>query len=292
MPRIAYVNGRYLPHHDAVVHVEDRGYQFADGVYEVVGVRHGRLIDEEPHLDRLDRSLAALKMESPLNRAAIRHITREMVRRNYIRDGIIYLQISRGVAPRDQQFPSDTAASVVMTARRKFADAAKLRAGVRVISLKDIRWARPDIKSVSLLPNVLCKQQAVEAGAYEAWQVDAAGLVTEGTSSNAWIVTSEGRLLTHDADRAILNGITRRTLLGIAAEQGLDFGEEAFSVAQAKTAQEAFLTSSSSFVLPVIQIDEAVIGTGTPGPFTRRLQESYERYIHAIQPIRENAAGA
>ncbi len=289
MPRIAYVNGRYLPHDDAVVHVEDRGYQFADGVYEVIGVRHGRLIDEEPHLDRLDRSLGELKLAAPLNRAAIRHVTREMLRRNLLRDGIIYLQVSRGVAPRDQQFPADPTASIVMTARRKKVDAAKMRTGVRVISLPDIRWGRPDIKSVSLLPNVLGKQQAVEAGAYEAWQVDRDGLITEGTSSNAWIVTPDGRLLTHRADRAILNGITRRTLLRIAAELDLEFAEDAFSLDQAKAAREAFLTSSSSFVLPVIQIDGITVGDGNPGPFTRRLQEWYERYIQSIQPVREYA---
>lgn len=287
MPRIAYVNGRYLPHDDAQVHIEDRGYQFGDGVYEVIAVRRQRLVDEGPHLDRLDRSLRELRIRWPMHRTGIRHIIREMVRRNRLRDGAVYLQVSRGVAPRDQQFPSGTAPSLVMTARRKVFDKAKQRAGVAVVSLNDIRWARCDIKTISLVANVLGKQQAVEAGAYEGWQVDDGGHVTEGTTSNAWIVTQDGRVLTRHADDAILNGITRRTILRLAREQGLSFEEAQFSVEQVKASREAFLTSSTSFVQPVVRIDGVAIGDGRPGAFTRRLQESYERYIDALQPSSE-----
>ena len=287
MPRIAYVNGRYLPHDEAQVHIEDRGYQFGDGVYEVIAVRRQRLVDEGPHLDRLDRSLRELQIQWPMRQTGVRHVVREIVRRNRLRDGIVYLQVSRGVAPRAQQFPSGTASSLVLTARRIVVDETKLRTGVAVVSLKDIRWARCDIKTISLVANVLGKQQAVEAGAYEGWQVDDGGYVTEGTTSNAWIVTEDERLLTRHADDAILNGITRRTILRLAAAQGLAFEEAPFSVDQVKTAREAFLTSSSSFVLPVVRIDGAEVGDGRPGAFTRRLQESYERYIDALQPSSE-----
>ena len=287
MPRIAYVNGRYLPHNDAQVHIEDRGYQFADGVYEVIAVRRQRLVDEGPHLDRLDRSLRELRIPCPMRRAGIRHVVREIVRRNRLHDGIVYLQISRGVAPRAQQFPVDAVSSIILTARRVVFDEVKLRTGVAVITLKDIRWARCDIKSISLVANVLGKQQAMEAGAHEGWQVDDSGYVTEGTTSNAWIVTPDGRLLTRHADDAILNGITRRTILRLAGTQGLAFEEARFSVDQVKAAREAFLTSSSSLVLPVVRIDDVEIGDGRPGPFTRRLQESYERYIDTLQPSSE-----
>jgi D-alanine transaminase len=242
MSRIAYVNGRYVPHADAAVHVEDRGYQFADGVYEVVLVYNGRMVDEIPHLDRLDRSLGELRIPSPMSRPALRSVMRELLRRNRIHTGLIYMQVTRGVARRDHPFPKNAQPSLVMTAKRiALPTGAAVENGVRVISIPDIRWERCDIKTVALLPNVLGKQQAKEAGAYEAWQVDRDGYVTEGTSTNAWIVTKDGELVTRNANQAILNGITRLTLLKLAERENLRLVERGFTIEEAKQAREAFI---------------------------------------------------
>ncbi len=280
MSRIAYVNGLYVPHGSAAVHVEDRGYQFADGVYEVVGVRNGRLIDEELHLDRLDRSLAELTIARPMSRAALKLVMREMLRRNRVRDGMLYVQMTRGVARRDHAIPERCTTSVVMTARRaKAVRLEDLREGVSVITIPDIRWERCDIKTISLLANVLGKQKACAAGVYEAWQVDAQGFVTEGTASNAWIVTKDGQLVTRHTDHAILSGVARRSLLGLAKEEGLALVERPFTVEEARAAREAFITSTMSYILPVVEIDGAVVGSGQPGPVTRRLQDRYMSYV-------------
>lgn len=289
MSRFAYVNGQYLPHRSALVHVEDRGYQFSDGVYEVIATVGGRLVDEEAHLDRLDRSLAALQMRWPMSRTALRAVLREFIRRNRLTGfGAVYLQITRGVAPRNHAFPKGVDPVLVMTAKSlpPF-DMTAARRGVRVITLHDDRWRRPDIKSVSLLPNVLAKQRAIEAGAFEAWLVDDRGLITEGTASNAWIVTGAGELLTHSADRAILNGITRCAVLELAAAHGVRFVERAFGVEEAKTASEAFLTSTTSWVKPVVRIDDALVGEGRIGPVSERLLAYYADRVAAI-----GAAGA
>jgi D-alanine transaminase len=283
MSRVAYVNGRYVPHREAAVHVEDRGYQFADGVYEVTSVRNGHLVDEDLHLKRLDRSLRELRIKRPMSDAALRFVTREVLRRNRVRDGIVYLQITRGVAPRDHAFPKNAEPSVVVTARRNRGPAPKPAAeGVKVISIPDQRWARCDIKSVSLLPNILGKQMAKEAGAYEAWQIDREGNVTEGTSSNAWIVTASGEVVTRQADTGILNGVTRLAVLDIIQREGLTFVERPFSLAEAKGAREAFVTSTSSLVTPVTQIDDQVVGDGKPGPLAGKLRAYYLE--HAAQP--------
>ena len=282
MSRIAYVNGRYLPHRDAVVHVEDRGYQFADGCYEVVAIRAGRFVDEELHLRRLHRSLGELEIPAPMSDAALKTVLAEVARRNGIEEGFVYLQITRGTAPRNFAFPQGVKPSLVVTARRqRLADPKALAAGIKVVTIPDIRWARPDIKSVSLLPNVLGKEQARRAGAYEAWQVDRDGNVTEGTSSNAWIVTEAGEVLTHAADHAILNGVTRLGLIRVIADSGLRLVERRFGVAEAKAAREALLTSSTNFVLPVVRIDDAVIGSGKPGPLAKKLAALYADYAAA-----------
>ena len=280
MPRFAYVNGRYVPHAAAAVHVEDRGYQFADGVYEVVTIMRGRMIDEDPHLDRLERSLGEVSIAMPMSRRALKLVMRELVRRNRVRDGLLYMQITRGVAPRDHKFPSPSLPpALVMTTRqidiagsRKFAD------GVKVVTLPDIRWQRCDIKTVSLLPNCMAKTEAAAAGAYEGWQVDADGFITEGTSSNAWIVTHDNELVTRPATHAILRGITRQTILRIAADEGITFVERPFTVDEAKAAREAFTSSATSFATPVVQIDDSVIGNGKPGPLSRRLLDLYLAY--------------
>jgi D-alanine transaminase len=279
LSRIAYVNGRYLPHRAARVHVEDRGFQFADGAYEVIPLKSGVLVDEGLHLARLRRSLGELRIAAPMGDAALKALIREVVRRNLAADGIVYLQVTRGAAPRDFPFPKGVKPSLVITARRQRPlDPRLIAEGVAVITIPDIRWARPDIKSVALLPNALGKQQAREAGAYEAWQVDRDGNVTEGTSSNAWIVTRAGEVVTRHADTAILNGVTRLGLLDLIARAGLSFVERPFSVADAKEAAEALLTSSTNFILPVVRIDGAPVGDGKPGPFARRLRAAYGDY--------------
>ena len=281
MSRIAYVNGRYVPHAEAAVHVEDRGYQFADGIYEVIAISRGALIDEEGHLVRLERSLRELRIPEPMGRPALRHVMREVVRRNKVGEGIIYIQMTRGVAPRDHAFPATSETSVVMTAKRtKPANPAIARDGVKVITIPDIRWERCDIKSVALLPNCLGKQAAREAGAYEAWQVDDDGTVTEGTSTNAWIVTHDGEVVTRKADNAILNGITRIAVLEIIrGQQGLKFVERPFTVDEAKRAREAFITSTTAFVTPIVRIDDATVADGKPGPVGKALREAYLQHM-------------
>lgn len=280
MPRIAYVNGRFLPHRYASVHIEDRGYQFADGVYEVVPVVRGALVDEEPHLDRLERSLRELRIAMPMGRSAMRLLGAEVMRRNRLSHGFLYMQVTRGVAPRDHRFPKAAKPALVMTTRQARPQSqAVLDEGVGVITVPDIRWERCDIKSVSLLPNVLAKQSAVEAGAYEAWMVDREGRVTEGSSTNAWIVTADNTLVTRNANHAILNGITRMTLLQVAQAEGIGLEERPFTLDEAKAAKEAFLTSSTNFVMPVTRIDEQPVGNGHPGILTMRLREAYMSHI-------------
>ncbi|HZH27017.1 MAG TPA: D-amino-acid transaminase [Azospirillaceae bacterium] len=283
MARYAYVNGRYVPHNDAAVHVEDRGYQFADGVYEVVTIVDGNLVDEEPHIDRLDRSLKELRIPWPMSRRAMALVTRQLIRRNGVRNGIVYIQITRGVAPRDFKFPKDPRPTLVMTTRKmaQFGSPTLMEEGVPVITIPDIRWQRRDIKSVSLLPQVLGKQAAAEAGAFEAWQVDPDGTVTEGTSSNAWIVTRDGALVTRPASNLILNGITRLRILRIAEALGIPFEERPFTVAEALDAREAFITSATTFVTPVTRIDGRVIGNGRPGSLCARLREDYLDFARA-----------
>lgn len=278
MSRIAYVNGRYVPHRDASIHVEDRGFQFADGVYEVCEVRAGRLIDERRHLDRLDRSLSELRITPPMTRAALSVVLHETVRRNRVRDGIVYLQVTRGISRRDHGFPDKPIpASLIVTSRS--ADPAKrdkaADAGVSIITVPDNRWDRVDIKTVGLLPNVLAKQAAKEAGAKEAWFVDASGHVTEGSSTNAWIVTADGTVVTRPAEHGILRGITRTVILDILAAAGLKLEERAFTLNEARAAREAFFTSASNIVVPVVKLDGALVGDGKPGPVVRRLREEF-----------------
>ena len=280
MSRVAYVNGRYVPHGGAAVHVEDRGYQFADGVYEVCEVRGGRPVDERRHLDRLDRSLRELRIAWPLARKALGVVLRETIRRNRVNDGIVYLQVSRGVAPRDHAFPAETAPSLVVTAKNLDHDKAEATAaaGIAVITVPENRWPRVDIKSVALLPNVLAKQAAREAGAKEAWFVDPDGRVTEGSSTNAWIVTREGQVVTRPADHGILRGITRTVLLDAIAAQGLSLDERAFTVDEAYAAREAFVTSASQIVMPVVSIDGRPVGNGAPGLVATALRRDFHRF--------------
>ncbi len=267
-----------------MVNVEDRGYQFADGVYEVIAAVGGTLIDLDRHFSRLERSLSELRMNAPCSRRVLKLIAHEVLRRNNLRDGLIYLQITRGVAPRNHAFPGWTAPSLVMTAsRRKFPPREMIERGVAVVTMEDNRWRRTDIKSVSLLANVLSKQLARDVGAYEAWLVDGDGFVTEGTSTNAWIVTGAGEVLTRPLDHAILSGVTRLAVLDAAEDVGVAVKQRPFSVAEALGAAEAFMTSTMSFVLPVTMIDGREIGGGGPGPVTRRLMAGYGEHVNGAR---------
>ena len=278
MSRVAYVNGQYQPHARATVHVEDRGFQFADGVYEVWAVFEGRLADFDGHMTRLHRSLNELRIPIPMTREALARVLNETVRRNRVREGLVYIQVTRGTARRDHPFPPEgTAPSVIVTARSLPLSKgnASAKKGVAVITQPDIRWGRCDIKTVGLLPNVLAKQAAKERGAAEAWMVDEMGLVTEGSSTNAWIVDEHGKLRTRDAQANILQGITRAAVMDLIAEEGLELEERAFSVDEAKRAKEAFYTSASGFVMPATSIDGVKIGNGKPGPIATRLRTLY-----------------
>jgi D-alanine transaminase len=276
MSRIAYVAGQYLPHRQAAVHIEDRGYQFADGVYEVIAVVAGKLVDEEPHLVRLKRSVGELRIPMPMGEAALKIVMREVIRRNGVDNGIVYLQVTRGAAPREHAFPKAVKPTLVVTAKRTKAPDPKYgRDGIAVITIPDIRWERCDIKSVALVANVLGKQQAREAGAYEAWQVDRGGRVTEGTSTNAWIVTMDGAVVTRAADNAILSGVTRLAVLDIIRAEGLQFIERPFTVTEALAAREAFLTSTTADLLSVVSIDGKPVANGRPGLLSEKLRGAY-----------------
>ncbi len=276
--RIAYVNGRYLPHSAGGVHIEDRGLQLGDSVYEVIGVVGGILCDEEEHLDRLERSLREIRMAMPMGRAALKLTIRELARRNALRDGFLYLQVTRGALRRDHPIPDKSPRpTLVLTARaRNPAAMRKLLAdGIAVRTMPDQRWGRCDIKTTQLLANAMAKTAARKAGAYEAWLTDAEGQVTEGTSTTAWIVDSQGRLVTRALSNAILPGVTRRVILEVAAEAQLPVIERPFTPAEARGAREAFISSASGSAVPVVAVDDAKIGNGTPGPVTRRIQELY-----------------
>jgi D-alanine transaminase len=281
MSRIAYVNGRYLPQRQASVNIEDRGYQFADGVYEVVHLHDGRFIDEERHLDRLDRSLRELRLPQPMSRAALRHVLQEVARRNRLREGLLYMQVTRGVARRDHAFPSTPGKpSVVVTIRRippYPTDVTRWTASA--ITQPDLRWARCDIKSTGLLPNVLARQAAKEQGALEAILVDAEGMVTEGAATSFWIVDKAGVLRTRDLDHAILPGCTRDALIAEMRAEGIMFQESRFSVQDMRDAREAFISSATSFVKPIVKIDGAAVLDGEVGPVTRRLFALFARHV-------------
>jgi D-alanine transaminase len=282
--RVAFVNGRYLPHALATVHVEDRGLQFADSIYEVCAVLDGRLMDEAGHLDRMERSVGALSIHMPMARGALRIVMREMIRRNRLKDGLLYLQVTRGAYKRDHPMPANHRSTLIMTARPiKTAAVEKRRGdGIAVVTSPDMRWQRCDIKTTGLLANVMAKTDARKAGAFEAWLVDGDGYVTEGASTNAWIVTDEGVLVTRNLSPSILAGVTRLGVLSALARGGFNAIEErAFTVAEAYAAREAFVTSASGGVLPVISIDGCRIGEGTPGAATRRIHGLYTQFADA-----------
>ena len=278
MPRISYVNGQYVTHSEAAVHIEDRGYQFADGVYEVCEIRHGYIVDITRHLDRLHRSLSELRIAAPMSRAAMVHVIRETVRRNKVKNGLFYMQVTRGVARRDHVFPTEgTKPSIVITAKSTDASviAKKNANGIKAVTVSDNRWDRVDIKTVGLLPNVMARQQAKEAGAQEAIYVDRDGFVTEGAATNVWFVDADGTLITRPAEHGILKGITRTTLLDVGAKLGLKVAERKFTVAEMLAAREVFITAATSICFPVVSIDGQTIANGHPGSVSQNIREAF-----------------
>lgn len=275
MDRIVYVNGAFLPIEEARLPLMERGFLFADGIYEVSAVLDGRLVDNAAHLARFDRSLSAIRIANPHTPERWTELEEELVRRNALREGTVYMQVTRGVAERDFAFPRDTPPTVVMFTQAKEIVASPVaRSGATVITVPDLRWKRRDIKSVALLAQVLAKQAAAEAGATEAWMVED-GFVTEGSSSTCFIITGDGRLVTRPLSNAVLPGITRQAVMRLAAEAGLTVVERPFTVDEAKEAAEAFFTSASSFVSPVVSLDGQPIGGGRPGDRTLRLRQIY-----------------
>ena len=276
--RVADVNGRYVPFARAGVHVEDRALQLGDGIYEVAGVKNGAPSDEDGHLDRMERSLGELGMPMPMSRAALKIVMREMIARNKIPEGYLYIQTTRGAVKRDHVPPADGPRPTLIMTMRAIDTAGlaqRLEQGIGVSSQPDIRWGRCDIKTVQLLPNLLAKQAARKAGAFEAWLVDKDGFVTEGASTNAWIVAQDGTVITRDLSTAILPGVTRKIMLQAIAEAQIKVVERKFTVAEAKAAKEAFLSSATGAGVPVVTIDGDPIGDGRPGPLTRRIRELY-----------------
>jgi D-alanine transaminase len=287
MTRTVYVNGRYLPYAEAGVHAEDRGFQFADAVYEVCEVKGGRLVDETRHMGRLARSLGELAIPQPMSRGAWSRVLRETIRRNRVRDGLVYLQVTRGAGPRNFVFPpADTLPTVVCLARSASPaqQEAAAEVGIGVKTMPDPRWDRCDIKTVMLLPAALAKEAARAEGAKEAWFFDQDGYVTEGASSNAWIIDAQGRLVTRQVDHAILRGITRTTLIDVLKREGVELVERPFTVAEAKAAREAFVTSATNTVMPVVRIDGQSIGNGAPGLLTQRLRSEFHTTAEIADP--------
>lgn len=272
MPQLAYVDGQITRLADARVHIEDRGLQFADSLYEVIAVLNGRLLDWPGHLVRLRRTLAALFIDFPMTDAALGLQARRLVAANGHKDALLYIQISRGTARRDHGFPANTRASLMMTVRRfDFAQRiGQQKTGVSVLTVNDMRWRRVDLKTTGLLGNVLAKQDARAAGAFEAWMIGPDGTVREGSSTNAWMVKA-GTLVTHPLSESILPGIARATLLRLAAEAGIPVEERRFSLDELFAADEALLTSTTAPLLPVVRVDGRPIGTGTPGAVAAQL---------------------
>jgi D-alanine transaminase len=274
MSRIAYVNGQYLPESEAKVSIFDRGFLFADGVYEVTPVVNGKLVDYDPHMERLDRSLGELKMAWPCSKEELTKVHTEIIARNKLNEGIIYIQVTRGVADRMFNFPKDIKSSLVAFPQiMKLVDNPSAKTGVKVVTTPDIRWLRRDIKSIMLLAPVLGKEEAYSKGAAEAWMVED-GFVTEGTSSNAYIVVGN-KIITRPLSNRILAGCTRRALFRLAKEHKVEIEERLFTPEEAYAADEAFLSSASQFVMPITEIDGHRIGGGQVGPVVRKLREIF-----------------
>ncbi len=284
MSHFAYVNGRYVPHRQALISIDDRASQFADAVYEVTCIANGRPVDHAGHLIRLARSLKELSIAGAPSAAAITVICRELIRRNRITRGIIYIQVSRGIAPRAHAFPAASVKPSVVVTARAIAPPSEAVAelGAKVVTAEDIRWGRCDIKSTSLLPNILARQAAAEAKVFETLLYTPDGTVTEASASNAWMVDKDGAILTHPLGNEILGGITRATVIKLANEAGIPVKERAFTLREALAAREVFLTGTTTFVMPIVQIDDRIIANGAPGTIARDLRARYLAYISKV----------
>jgi D-alanine transaminase len=273
MSRISYVNGAYVSHAHAVISMDDRAHYFGDAIYEVIYFKDGQLVDSQAHFDRLVQSLERVRIPALFSQKSLELVFKELIRRNTVRRGIIYFQISRGTGPRDHLFPKQDKPSLLALVRHMpLKDISK---GIKVITSADIRWENCNIKCTALLANVLAKQNAVDHGAYEAWFVDHAGHITEGACTNAYIVTHNGEVWTHPAGKEILSGVIRKGLLELAPGLGITIKERAFTLKDIEHAAEAFLSSTTQTVIPVVQVNEQVIGSGKPGPITMKLREAY-----------------
>ena len=277
MSRVAYVNGNYLDFNKSFVHIEDRGYQFADGVYEVFNVSNSKLVDYNLHLKRLYRSLKELKIKSPIAKSTYIYHIKNIIKKNVINDGLIYLQITRGVSPRDHVFPKNQKSVIVITGRHLSADEyeKKFKKGINVTTYDDIRWGRCDIKTISLLPNVLAKQDAHIRGASEAWLINKEGYITEGCASNAWILMKDNTLITHPSNNSILTGITRTSFIKGLKKHSIKFKEMKFKIKDIRNSKEAFVTSATQHVTPVVKVDKIKIGNGKPGKFAKIFRDAY-----------------
>lgn len=281
MSRIAFVNGEFVPHSEAYVHIDDRGYQFADGVYEVCEIRNGQIIDFDGHMTRLQFSLSELKIAMPMAITALAVKMKQTIKRNYVHDGMIYLQVTRGVSPRNHAFPPAWVKPSIILTAKSVSRQSRLQAysnGISVISVPENRWARPDIKSIGLLPNCMAKQEAKELGAFEAWFVDDDGMVVEGSSSNAWIINQDNEIITKNANGSILKGITRAAILRQIEAQNLTIVERAFSLREAILAKEAFISSATTIVMPVVKIDNHLVAGGKVGEMAKNLLKDFYQY--------------
>lgn len=282
MSRIIYVNGKYQPYNQAMLHVEDRATLFADSVYEVIEIKSGQFVDRDAHLLRLERSMKEIRIKSPVTKSSLDIILSETIRRNRVHDGVLYLQISRGIAKRDFIFPDPekTKPSLIVFTRSKnqknMNEKAKL--GIRVITMPDIRWQRPDIKTTGLLASVLARQSAIESRAEEAWLIDEENYITEGAASNAWIVTRENELITRQADQSILKGVTREGVIRLLSELKLTYQERKFTREEALKASECFITAATNLVMPVTHIDDQAINNAIPGPISLKLRAHFHEF--------------
>ena len=280
MSREAFVNGEYTEYKKSYVHIEDRGYQFADGVYEVFAILNSKIVDYDGHIERLNRSLKELRIASPIQKKSYKFHIKEIIKRNIIKDGLVYLQVTRGVASRDFKFPKNPKSSIVIIGKNipsnYYND--NFNKGINIKTTKDLRWKRVDIKSLNLLPPVLAKQYAIDNGCAEAWLLDENGYITEGSSSNAWIVKNK-TVITRPVSNSILNGITRSSLIKSLMKVGYQFSERRFNLKDIKNADEAFITSATQFVMPVIRVNNIKIGNGHVGEFVKLFKEIYFRSI-------------
>ena len=287
MQRIVYVNGTFVPENDAKISIFDRGFLFADGVYEVTGVLQGQMIENNQHLERLHRSLSELDIPSPIDDQKIIAVQKELIRRNRLEEGIVYLQVTRGAADRDFAFPKEVLPSLVaFTQKKSLLNAPVAEKGIRIITTPDIRWGRPDIKTVGLLASSMAKMQAIHEGKDDAWFVDSNGRITEATASNAYIITHDNKLVTRHLSKAILSGITRRSILALAHKNDISFEERPFTVDEAQNAKEAFMTGSAAFVVPIVEINNHPIGTGRPGELALKLLRLYSHMALAQTAIK------